>query len=84
MKQRITANTKRIALSSDRRVYKTEGFITLTRRIMEIDAFISRVAEGIFADDIALHCGYYTARTEDGRYTLYLCCMAGEDRKSVV
>ena len=80
MKQRITANTKRIALSSDRRVYKTEGFITLTRRIMEIDAFISRVAEGIFADDIALHCGCYTARTEDGRYTLYLCCMAGDGR----
>ncbi|MDE7439773.1 MAG: UvrD-helicase domain-containing protein [Clostridia bacterium] len=70
---KITADTKKIALSSSRRVYKTEGFITLTRRIIAIDAFISRVAEGLFgANFISENC--CTAQTDDGLYTLYFCC----------
>lgn len=72
MIQKITADTKRIALSSSRRVYKTEGFITLTRRIVSIDAFISRVAESIFSADITLPDSCFTAQTEDGLYTLFL------------
>ncbi|MDE7158517.1 MAG: hypothetical protein K2N74_02985, partial [Clostridiales bacterium] len=71
MIQTITADTKRIALSSTRRVYKTEGFITPTRRILAIDAFISRIAEGIFSAHIALPDGCYSAQTKDQLYTLY-------------
>ncbi|MDE5548826.1 MAG: AAA family ATPase, partial [Clostridia bacterium] len=71
MIQKITADTKRIALSSSRTVYKTEGFITLTRRILAIDAFISRVAESIFRENISLPDGCCIAQTEDGLYTLF-------------
>lgn len=69
----ITANTKKIALSSTRKVYKTESFITLTRKTVAIDAFISRVAESVFRENISLDGGFYTAQTADGLYTLYLC-----------
>ncbi|MDE7297157.1 MAG: AAA family ATPase [Clostridia bacterium] len=71
MIQKITADTKKIALSSSRKVYKTEGFISLTRRIVAIDAFISRVAESIFRENIALPDGCCTAQTEDKLYTLF-------------
>ena len=71
MIQKITAETNIIALSSSRRVYKTEGFITLTRRIIAIDAFISRVAEGIFRAKVELPDGSFTVQTEDGLYTLF-------------
>ena len=64
---KFTADTTKIALSSTRRAYKTEGFITLTRRIVAIDAFISRVAEGIFAANFVLPDGssicLYTPKT---------------------
>ncbi|MDE5654577.1 MAG: hypothetical protein K2I46_03100, partial [Clostridia bacterium] len=80
MIQRITADTKKIALSSNRTVYKTEGFITLTRRIMSIDAFISRVAEGIFSSNITLPDGCCIAQTEDGLYTLFLLCKGIDKR----
>ncbi|MDE7301637.1 MAG: hypothetical protein K2N47_05645, partial [Clostridia bacterium] len=71
MTRKITADTKKIALSSNLGVYKTEGFITPTRKIIALDAFISRVAEGIFSADLALPDGCYSAVTEDGRYTLF-------------
>lgn len=77
MIQKITADTKRIALSSTRKVYKTEGFISLTRKVLGIDAFISRVAEGIFGGNTALpEC--CAAQTEDGLYTLFLCRKGGD------
>ena len=82
MIQKIEADTKKIALSSSRRVYKTEDFITLTRKIQAIDAFISRVAEGIFGADISLKDGSYIAQTEDGLYTLFLCHKSGDKRLS--
>ncbi|MDE5756295.1 MAG: AAA family ATPase [Clostridia bacterium] len=69
----ITADTKKIALSSSKRVYKTEGLVTMTRKIIAIDAFISRIAEGIFREDIALDDGCFTAQTQDGLYTLFFC-----------
>ncbi len=71
MIRKITADTKKIALSSNLRVYKTEGFITLTRRIIAIDAFISRIAESIFGEKAALPDGCLSAQTEDGLYTLF-------------
>ncbi|MDE6302479.1 MAG: hypothetical protein K2M36_02695, partial [Clostridia bacterium] len=82
MIQKIEADTKRIALSSSRRVYKTEDFITLTRKIQAIDAFISRVSEGIFGADITLKDGSYIAQTEDGLYTLFLCRKSCDKRLS--
>ena len=75
---KITADTKKIAISSSRRVYKTEGFITLTRRIIAIDAFISRVAEGIFRDNIPLSEACFSAQTDDGLYTLFFCRKGGD------
>ncbi len=65
MIQKITADTRKIALSSIRSAYKTEGFVTLTRKIIAIDAFISRVAEAIFRENIALSDSCFTAQTED-------------------
>ena len=68
----FTSDTQKIVLTSTRRVYKTEGFISATRKIISIDAFISRVAEGIFKENIALPDGCVSVQTEDGLYTLFL------------
>ena len=72
MNIKITVDTKKIVLSSDYKVFKTEGFITLTRKILSIDAFVSRVAEGIFKGGVSLYGKCYSAKTEDGLYTLFL------------
>ena len=72
MNIKITVDTKKTVLSSYRTVYKTEGFISATRKILHIDAFISRVAEGIFKEDITLPDGCVSVQTEDGLYTLFL------------
>ena len=72
MTVKFTLNTQKIALSSEYMIYKTESFIALTRKIVAIDAFISRVAEGILRADIPIQDGCCTARTEDGLYTLFL------------
>lgn len=71
MIQKITADTRKIALSSIRSAYKTEGFVTLTRKIIAIDAFISRVAEAIFRENIALSDSCFTAQTDDKLFTLF-------------
>ena len=71
MNIKFTMDTQKIALSSTRRVYKTESFITLTRKIVSIDAFISRVAEGIFREGISLPENCVSVQTEDGLYTLF-------------
>ena len=68
----FTINVNKIALSSENTVFKTESFATRTRKIAAIDAFASRVAEGIFRADISLANGCYTAQTEDGGYTLFV------------
>ena len=73
----ITADTKKIVLSSSRKVFKTESFITLTRRIIAIDAFISRVAESIFGADISLPERCHKAQTQDKQYTLFFCLKGG-------
>ncbi len=82
MIKKITADTKKIALSSSRRVYKTEGFVSLTRRIIAIDAFISRVGESIISENSELPVGCYTAQTEDSLYTLYFRLMGSDERLS--
>ena len=69
----FTLDTQKIALSSESVIYKTESFISQTRKIVSIDAFISRVAEGIFSANVILPEGSYAVQTEDGIYTLYLC-----------
>ena len=68
---KFTVDTKKIALSSTRKVFKTEGFISQTRKIISVDAFISRVAEGIFKENISLPEGPVSVQTEDGLYTLF-------------
>ncbi|MBD5132683.1 MAG: AAA family ATPase [Clostridiales bacterium] len=78
---KLTANTNRIALSSSRRAYKTEGFISLTRRVLAIDAFVSRIAESVFGAD-ELDAGCYSAQTEDGAYTLFFRYGGGDERLS--
>ncbi|MCH5154576.1 MAG: ATP-dependent helicase [Clostridiales bacterium] len=67
----ITIDTKKIALSSEVSIYKTEGFVGNTRKIAGIDAFISRVAEGVIRSGISSGC--HTVKTDDGLYTLFLC-----------
>ena len=76
---KLTAHTNRIVLSSSLRVYKTEGFISLTRKILGIDAFVSRVAESIFGAS-ELVAGCYSAQTEDGAYTLFFRYGDGDKR----
>ena len=72
MTQNVTADTRKIILSSRLRAYKTEGFVTQTRRIASIDAFVSRVAEGIFRSDALAADGCKEVKTADNEYTLYL------------
>ncbi len=67
----FTADTDRIILSSKRAVYKTENFISATRKIASVDAFISRVAESVFSQNISLNC--CSVETADGRYTMHIC-----------
>lgn len=67
----ITIDTSKIILSAVRKVFKTEGFISLTKKIAAIDTFVSRSAESIFASGLSLNGGCYFAETEDRAYTLY-------------
>ena len=70
--QQLTLNTDKMLLSGYRRVYKTEGFVTLTRKTMGIDAFISRVAESIFYAGFSAPEGNCIAvETENKAYTLF-------------
>ena len=80
MIQKIAVDTKKIALSSSRTLYKTEGFIRLTRKIIAIDAFISRIAESIFSKNISLEGGSYSAQTDDGLYTFFFCLRESDNR----
>ena len=73
MEVRVLLDTKKIALSSERAVYKTESFVSLTRKIASIDAFISRAAEGVLKAGLAVSEDGYSLQTEDGRYTLFAC-----------
>lgn len=80
MIQNFILDTKNIALSSVRTAYKTEGFVTLTRKMIAIDAFISRMAEALFREKTLLVGECFTAQTEDKRYTLFFKQMRGDKR----
>ena len=68
----LTLNTEKMLLSGSRRVYKTEGFVAMTRKVMAIDAFVSRVAESIFYAGFSVPDGNcIAAETEDKSYTLF-------------
>lgn len=68
----LTLNTEKMLLSGSRRVYKTEGFISLTRKTVAIDAFVSRVAESVFYAEFSAPDGNcIAAETEDKQYTLF-------------
>ncbi len=82
MIQEITLDTKKIVLSSNRRVYKTEDFVTQTRKILSIDAFISRIAESVFCANVDLSDGSCIAQTDDGVYTLFFCRKNSDGRLS--
>ena len=70
--QQLTLNSDKMLLSGYRRVYKTEGFVALTRKTVSIDAFVSRVAESIFYADFSAPEGQSIAvETEDKSYTLF-------------
>ena len=73
MQIKFTVDTRKIFLSSENKVYKTEGFIAPTRKILAIDAFISRVAEGIFRANVSMPDECCAVQTEDGLYTLFVC-----------
>lgn len=71
--KKITLATDKIFLSGDRRVYKTEGFIRLTRRISGADDFVSLVSDGVFAASFS-PCNpenAVLAETEDKLFTLF-------------
>lgn len=67
----FTIDTEKIILSAVRKVYKTEGFISLTKKIASIDLFVSRTAESIFAGGLEFKDKFFIAETEDGAYTLF-------------
>lgn len=70
--QQLTLNTEKMLLHGSRRVYKTESFISLTRKTVAIDAFVSRVAESVFYADFSAPDGNcMAAETEDKQYTLF-------------
>lgn len=45
--KKVLINTEKTILSSDCSIYKTESFIRATNKISRIDAFVSKIAEGI-------------------------------------
>ena len=70
--QQLTLNADKMLLSGSRRVYKTESFITQTRKTAAIDTFVSRIAESIFYADFSVADGTcIAAETEDKVYTLF-------------
>ena len=70
--QQLTLNTDKMLLCGNRRVYKTENFVLLTRKIVAIDTFISRVAESIFYADFSAPEGNSIAvETENKDFTLF-------------
>ena len=70
MTENIVLDTLKVALSSVNTVFKTESFISKTRKIASVDAFISRVAESVFKSKISLPHGYYAVSTSDGVFSL--------------
>lgn len=71
---KIVLNTEKMLLSGSRRAYKTEGFVSLTKKIMAVDAFLSRVAESVFfANALLPRNKCFTAETADKAYTLFFC-----------
>ncbi len=80
MLEKFIADNTKIALSSKRAAYKTEAFSAATRKILGIDVFLSRVAEGIFAAELYLPEGCFSIQTEDGLFTAYVC--GGKGRTS--
>ena len=78
MQIKFTLDTQKIVLSSEHRVFKTESFIAATRKIAAIDAFISRVAEGIFRAGI-IPPEAFSVQTEDGAYTLFGCALGAAE-----
>ena len=83
MNVKFVADNTKIALSSERTAFKTESFIAETRKILGIDAFVSRVAEGMFEANITLPDGCFSVQTEDGAYTLFVCG-GGENAKNAL
>ena len=70
--QQLTLNTEKMLLSGSRRVYKTESFVAQTRKVMAIDAFVSRVAESVFYAEFSAPDGnFIAAETDDKQYTLF-------------
>ena len=79
--QQLTLNIDKMLLSGYRRVYKTESFVTLTRKTMAIDAFVSRVAESIFYAGFSAPEGNCIAvETENKAYTLFFRQISGDAR----
>lgn len=75
----VVIDTSKIILSAKRNVYKTEGFISLTKKTSAIDRFASRTAESIFAENLRLDKKSYCAKTGDGLYTLFFTAGGGDN-----
>lgn len=84
MTHNFTLETKKIALSSETAVFKTESFISQTRKVLAIDEFVSRTAEGILKAGISVPDGCYSAHTEDGLFTLFICKRVTSDEEELV
>ena len=75
----VVIDTSKIILSAKRNVYKTEGFISLTKKTSAIDRFASRTAESIFAENLRLDKKSYCAKTGDRLYTLFFTAGGGDN-----
>ncbi len=71
--KKITLHTDKIYLSCDRRVYKTESFIRLTRKVSGADDFLSLVSEGVFANSFSPinPSNSVLCETDDKLFTLF-------------
>ena len=69
----ITVNTKKLVLSSEASIYKTEQFIKSTRKLNGIDTFISKIAESVILNlkDFSSVSDSIKVITFDNAYTIF-------------
>ncbi len=73
MSKRIRLDNRKIFLTSESSVYKTESFVHLSKRIADIDIFVLRIAEGLILNEIDRKSKKtYVIRTANGLYTVTL------------
>lgn len=61
----------RLVLSSERSVYKTEGFLRKTRKILSVDKLLLKITDAIYLSSLSFDDETYIAETDDKAYTLF-------------